>query len=152
MTRALHTDLAAGRWFQISLVEPWQPATVRSNRSVMAEQALSRPAKKAAMSRDRVLNAITARLVRDFAPERIILFGSRARGDYTPDSDYDLIVVMPEGVDRRATTVAIRRRLADLPAAKDIIVTTAADLVRGRHIAGSVADEASRQGVDVYVR
>ena len=99
-----------------------------------------------------VLETIATRLVGDFAPERIILFGSRARGDNKPDSDYDLVVVMPEGVDRRAMTVAMRRRLADLPAAKDIIVTTAADLVRGRHIAGSVADEASRQGVDVYVR
>jgi predicted nucleotidyltransferase len=101
---------------------------------------------------DQILETIAARLIRDFAPERIILFGWRARGDQSQGSDYDLIVVMPEGVDRRAMTVAMRRRLADLPGAKDIVVTTAADLARGSRIAGSIADEASRQGVDLYVR
>jgi uncharacterized protein len=108
--------------------------------------------RQSAVQHDQILETIAARLIRDFAPDRIILFGSRARGDYAQDSDYDLIVVMPEGVDRRKITVAMRRRLADLPSAKDIIVMTAADLARGSHIAGSIADEASRQGVDLYVR
>src|SRR5918996_1439900 len=118
----------------------------------MAEKWTFGPSRQGGMWPDQILQTIAARLVREFAPERIVLFGSRARGDYAHDSDYDLIVVMPEGVDRRATTVAIRRRLADLPAAKDIIVTTAADLARGCRIAGSIADEASREGVDLYVR
>lgn len=118
----------------------------------MAERSLFGHAGQAGIWHDQILEVIATRLIREFAPERIILFGSRARGDYAHDSDYDLVVVMPEGVDRRAMTVAMRRRLADLPAAKDIIVTTAADLARGSHIAGSIADEASRQGVDLYVR
>ena len=103
-------------------------------------------------SRDIILDVIRRRLVDEFEPERIILFGSRARGDHVTESDYDLVVIMPEGVDRRETTVAIRRRLADLPIAKDIVVTTAADLERGSKIAGTIAEEASREGVDVYVR
>lgn len=118
----------------------------------MAERSSFELPRQSAVRHDQILEMIASRLIREFAPERIILFGSRARGDYAHDSDYDLVVVMPEGVDRRAMTVAMRRRLADLPAAKDIIVTTAADLARGSHIAGSIADEASRQGVDLYVR
>ena len=43
---------------------------------------------------DGVLDEMVKRLVREFAPRRIYLFGSRARGDHTPDSDYDLLVVV----------------------------------------------------------
>src|SRR4051812_36498090 len=41
-----------------------------------------------------VLANLTEELVRRFAPERIVLFGSRARGDHHPDSDYDVIMVL----------------------------------------------------------
>jgi len=43
---------------------------------------------------DPVLAEIVKRLVADFQPERIYLFGSRARGDAGPDSDYDLLMVL----------------------------------------------------------
>lgn len=115
-------------------------------------RAIPRPDGSSVLSRDSVLREMCTRVADSFQPLRIILFGSRARGVETAGSDYDVLVIMPEGVDRRATTVAIRRRLADLPGAKDIVVTTAADLERGRQIAGTIADEASREGVDLYVR
>jgi predicted nucleotidyltransferase len=47
---------------------------------------------------DPVLTEIVKRLQREFAPQRIYLFGSQARGDAGPDSDYDVMVV----VERRA--------------------------------------------------
>jgi predicted nucleotidyltransferase len=62
--------------------------------------------------------------VRVVDPAQIILFGSRARGDARQDSDYDLLVVLDEILDRRGTRIAIRRVLDDLPIAKDIIVAT----------------------------
>jgi predicted nucleotidyltransferase len=43
-----------------------------------------------------VLNEIVRRLVETLQPERIYLFGSRARGEARPDSDYDLLVVVKE--------------------------------------------------------
>lgn len=43
---------------------------------------------------DPILDEIVRRLVCEFAPERIYLFGSQARGDAGPDSDYDLMVVV----------------------------------------------------------
>lgn len=43
-----------------------------------------------------LLNEIVRRLVQTLQPERIYLFGSRARGDARPDSDYDLLVVVKE--------------------------------------------------------
>ena len=49
----------------------------------------------------RVVEAITQRIVHDFDPEQIILFGSRARGDAHSSSDIDLLVVMDYSGSRR---------------------------------------------------
>lgn len=45
---------------------------------------------------DALLDEIVRRLVETLQPERVYLFGSRARGDARPDSDYDLLVVVKE--------------------------------------------------------
>jgi uncharacterized protein len=82
------------------------------------------------MSGDRVLDEITRRLVDSMRPERIMLFGSRAWGEPRPDSDYDLLVVVPDSDERparRATRAHLA--LADLPVAKDILVETSAEFV-----------------------
>ncbi len=42
------------------------------------------------------LAEVVRRLVAVFAPERVYLFGSRARGEESPDSDYDLMLVLPD--------------------------------------------------------
>jgi excisionase family DNA binding protein len=77
------------------------------------------------------LPPIVGRIVHLVDPVRIILFGSRARGDARVDSDYDLLVVMDEIKDRRATRIAVRRALDDLPISKDIVVATS-EAVDGR--------------------
>jgi predicted nucleotidyltransferase len=74
------------------------------------------------------LPQIVGRIVRAVDPAQIILFGSRARGDAHLDSDFDLLVVLEEIGDRRATRIAIRRVLDDLPIAKDVIVATVDEL------------------------
>jgi hypothetical protein len=65
------------------------------------------------------------RLVDALQPEAIYLFGSRARGDHQPDSDYDFMVIVP-GSDlppHRRAQIA-HRALRDVPIAKDILVWT----------------------------
>jgi predicted nucleotidyltransferase len=47
------------------------------------------------------------------APRRIVLFGSHARGEARPDSDIDLMVILPDGVDRRAVGQRVRDAIAD---------------------------------------
>lgn len=74
---------------------------------------------------------IVGRIVRAVDPARIILFGSRARGDSRPDSDYDLLVVLDELTHRREARIDIRRSFADLPVAADVLVATVAE-VEGR--------------------
>jgi predicted nucleotidyltransferase len=46
--------------------------------------------------KDPALAEIVKRLVEAFQPERVCLFGSKARGDTDPDSDYDLILIVPD--------------------------------------------------------
>ena len=48
------------------------------------------------LERDAVLTEIVRRLVQAYQPESIYLFGSRARGDASQDSDYDLLVIVPD--------------------------------------------------------
>ena len=59
------------------------------------------------------------RIIENFQPIRIILFGSYARG--TPDyhSDIDLMVVMEDGTNEYETAVKILELLADSPVARD---------------------------------
>lgn len=90
------------------------------------------------------------RIVRGFGPEKIILFGSQARGDVHKWSDVDLLVVMPDGTDRRETSVAILRALRDLPVAKDVVVTTPEEIVCRGHIVGTVLRPALHEGQVLY--
>ncbi len=92
------------------------------------------------------ISIMTERIVRDFDPLQIILFGSQARGDADRDSDIDLLVVFAELTDKRKTAIDIDRALADLPVAKDIIVSTPEELERGRTRIGSVLRYAQQEG------
>lgn len=65
---------------------------------------------------------LRGRIASGFSPEKITLFGSRARGEAGLDSDVDLLVVLPVCEDRRAATIPMTKAVADLPVGKDIIV------------------------------
>ena len=96
------------------------------------------------------ISIMTKRIVRGFDPLQIILFGSQARGDAHPQSDIDLLVVFAEIDDKRKTAVDIRIALADLPVAKDILVSTPEELERHRTRIGSVLRYAQREGKILY--
>lgn len=98
------------------------------------------------------IEQITRLIVREFDPVKVILFGSRARGDARPDSDVDLLVVLDEGADKHAGAVALQRCVAGFHAPKDIIVTTPGEIRRRGHIAGTVLRPALREGVTLYRR
>lgn len=98
------------------------------------------------------LRAMIERIVQQFDPIRIILFGSRARGEARFGSDYDLLVVLPEVEDKRRTAIAIRRALNSVPASKDIVVTTPEEIASRGNTIGFVLRPALREGKVVYER
>jgi predicted nucleotidyltransferase len=99
-----------------------------------------------------VVEEMVRRIVDGFSPERVILFGSHARGDAGADSDIDLLVVVKCDEDTRAKLVEIRRALADLPVAKDIIVVTPEYFARYRDVVGTVVWPATHEGRILYER
>jgi len=98
------------------------------------------------------IQEMVRRIVTRFHPERIILFGSHARGDAGPDSDVDLLVVMPVEGSRREKAVEIGVALHDIRLPKDIIVTTPESFETRKEIAGTIERPAARQGRVLYAR
>ena len=76
------------------------------------------------MSTQTAIRKMVTRIARQFKPEKIVLFGSHARGTAGPDSDVDLLVMMEVKGSKRETAVEIRCAVHDIPVAKDIIVAT----------------------------
>jgi uncharacterized protein len=116
----------------------------------------SRAKTEARSARPRVgdpwLPAIVGRIVRAVDPVRIILFGSRARGDAREDSDYDLLVVFDAIDDRPATRMRIRSAVNDLPIAKDVVVATTEEESWAPRLWGDTIQSALAEGRVVYER
>jgi uncharacterized protein len=91
-------------------------------------------------------------ITRHGVAERIILFGSHARGDANRWSDIDLLVVFDEPVDKRETAVKIQRVLRGFLVAKDVIVTDTDEVSRIGHLVGTVLRPALREGELIYER
>jgi len=98
------------------------------------------------------IKVMAERIVRDYDPVKIILFGSHARGEAGPESDIDLLVVLPEVANKRQAAVEIRRLLTDLPVPKDIVVTTPEEIARRGDLVGTMLRPALREGKVLYER
>ncbi len=100
-----------------------------------------------------ILDEAVRRLVAEFDPEQIILFGSHAWGTPTEDSDLDLMVIVSES-DERSIQRDIRAHLAlvGLNAPKDIMVRTRAEIERFKAVYASLECEILERGQVLYDR
>ena len=99
---------------------------------------------------DQVLKEIIRRIVAVAAPERIVLFGSRAKGIASADSDYDLLVVKRGVCRRRELSKEIYRRLRGISCGVDVIVETPEHLAAVADMPGYIYADALREGTVVY--
>ena len=101
---------------------------------------------------ERWLPTIKRRIVRRFRPDRIVIFGSQARGEARGDSDADLLVVIPGVAHRRHTEAAIYAALAGIPLSTDVVVATPDDIDRHGDLVGTVLRPALREGITIYAK
>lgn len=85
-------------------------------------------------------------------PDKIILFGSQAREDSRPDSDYDFLVIKSGIIDEIAIAQNIYEKLADIDEnfSADVIVATPENLEKYKNSIGSVFKPALKEGKVVY--
>jgi len=101
------------------------------------------------VTRDKLEAAI--RIIADAAhPERILIFGSYARGEAREDSDVDLLVIEPKVTDRAGEMVRLRRLLRPLRIPVDLLVYSSEEVRRWGEQPGSVLYWALREGKRVY--
>ena len=104
------------------------------------------------MSPDPFLAEIIDRILQVTDPDRIVLFGSRARGDARPDSDFDFLVIQPSEAPRYRRPGRIYAALADLPAEVEVVVYTPQEVDQWREVPQAFVTTALRQGRVVYER
>jgi len=102
-------------------------------------------------SPDPVLAEIVNRLVATFRPDAVYLFGSRARGEAGSDSDYDLLVVVPDAVpaERRQARLAYQA-LRGTGVAADVLVWTRSAFDARLHLRASLPATVVREGRILY--
>jgi len=98
------------------------------------------------------ITEMVRRIVERFSPDKVILFGSYARGTAGPDSDVDLLVVMPVAGSKLDQTVDIRVALHGMGIAKDVVVVTPEQFEAERDLVGTIVYPAVREGRVLYAR
>lgn len=93
---------------------------------------------------------VVRRVVEEVSPLRVVLFGSRARGTAGPDSDVDLLVVVPDGLRPLTVMRELRERIRGLGVPVDYVVATPSRLERYGESIGYIYREALLHGYDVY--
>src|SRR5438045_9341941 len=99
---------------------------------------------------DALLQEIVARIVRVAQPDKIILFGSRARGDARQDSDIDLLVIAPSSKARYRRAVPLYGALSDIIISMDIMVYSPEEVEEWSEVQQAFVTTAVREGQVIY--
>lgn len=104
------------------------------------------------MIQEETLREAANRLSAQFHPQKIILFGSQARGTADSHSDADILVICSVEENRRKMMTEMDRTLHGLCLARDILILTPEEYERDKWIPGTLARYASREGKILYER
>jgi uncharacterized protein len=99
-----------------------------------------------------LFDEIARRIVEVCQPQKVIVFGSRARGDHRPDSDVDILVVAESDEPRYRRAGRLYTALASLPIEVDILVYTPREIEEWSQVPQAFVTTATREGLVVYER
>jgi predicted nucleotidyltransferase len=101
---------------------------------------------------DNLIDDIVRRIVETAQPEKIILFGSRARGDARPNSDFDLLVIKESNEPGYQRDAPLYHALAGLNVEVDVLVYTPEEVADWAQVPQAFVTTATREGKIVYER
>jgi len=99
---------------------------------------------------EKLLHEMVRRILAVGSPHKIILFGSRARGNARPDSDIDLLIVEPSDLPRYRRAGRYRRALRGLFPSKDVVVWTPDEIEGWRDVPNAFITTAVAEGKVLY--
>jgi uncharacterized protein len=97
-----------------------------------------------------IIEEATRRLVEAAHPEKIILFGSYARGDFDEDSDLDFLVILPEVGNRFAEMARLQDVLTPLHVPTDVMVYSSGEVAERGHLPGCALRWALEEGATLH--
>ena len=97
-----------------------------------------------------LLQKIVRRMLEVSRPDRIILFGSAAKGQMTLDSDIDLLVLKASPEEPRKESVQLRNALRGLGYPFDVMVMATERFEETKEIIGGLAYPANKYGRVIY--
>lgn len=100
----------------------------------------------------KIAEEVMRRNLETVQPQRVLLFGSSVRGNFTKDSDLDVLVIVKGPVHRRQLAQKINRNLHGIGAPVDIIVATEEDIAQYGNKRGTILRPALLEGQVLYVR
>ena len=105
------------------------------------------------MSKNKAISVIKKHIGKNnLKIKKIILFGSRARGDFNKDSDWDFLVIIDKELsfrDKNKIFVSIKRDLAKLKIPTDIIIKSENSFNESKNSTGNISNFAKKEGVIV---
>ena len=102
------------------------------------------------MKSDPILREIVRRIRKEVRPQKIILFGSRARGQARPDSDYDILVIKNTRRPWHTRTYGLYTALASIPAEVEVVVYTPGEVHEWENASRAFVTTAVREGKVLY--
>jgi len=96
------------------------------------------------------LDELVQRIRGVIQPVKVILFGSAARGEMGPDSDIDVLVIVPDAADTQMITRRIYRALIGFSQGADVIIATEGDIARYGGNYSLVYYPAPREGREIH--